>query len=279
MDDPIDRPKEEDPWNEYDEEIAALLALLFWNRFSKHSEGILSEVDKSFLGKGDINFHLWELSGNNHSLLNLADEDAIAASLRKSFASGSSMVSGGTLSSGERATVDQFVHTNVKIIRRYADTYFDSHVVADILEQVNSTDTVLTQAETKAAVLLKIQEALSPANPYWSLLSGQAAVRTHNYGILKTAKNLGISGYRLVAVIDSKTTRLCRSLHGREFWVSDGIARYESIIGIEPSSIASAHPWINSEMDVTNMSNQELISGGILVPPFHAYCRTTLQPI
>ena len=86
----------------------------------------------------------------------------------------------------------------------------------------------------------------------------------------------GYRAYRLDAVIDSRTTEVCRSLNGKEFWLADAVARLEKLARVAPEEIAEQSPWLALE-DVDGMDSAALSKNGILTPPFHANCRTTMK--
>ena len=164
-------------------------------------------------------------------------------------------------------------------VRYFSNQYFTRIAHPALMDAVLSAGTSLTGLEDYGKVLAdEMAKAIWNTGPYWRIVANQTTSRAHHYGILRGAQEQGKLGYKLVAVLDRRTTELCRNLDGKEFWVADGIAHLERIAETEPEDIAKVAPWVKAE-DVKDKSASDLSTMGVLVPPFHANCRTTLVAI
>lgn len=111
--------------------------------------------------------------------------------------------------------------------------------------------------------------------PHWKLVGNQAASRAYHYGLMRAGQMEGYTGYTLKAVLDHRTTQICRSLNGKTFWLADGVQRAEKVARMLPSKMKAENPWLNYE-DVEGKDSAQLASEDILLPPFHGMCRTTV---
>jgi hypothetical protein len=124
-----------------------------------------------------------------------------------------------------------------------------------------------------------LQKNISFESPYWKVVANSAISRAHHYGMLRAAYESGKTGYFLLAVLDDKTTEICRALNGREFWVADGLNFMESVIRADDDEVRTVDPWITNVEQVEGKTTEQLRHDQILTPPFHSNCRTTLQII
>lgn len=113
-----------------------------------------------------------------------------------------------------------------------------------------------------------------------SLNSSRLAV----YGYTAEAEILGVGRYRITAVIDGRTSDICRLMDGKEFEVS--AARHSIIQVLNAESIDEVkilQPWESqnkANIDLlATLSEEELVARNLHIPPYHPYCRTLLESI
>lgn len=165
------------------------------------------------------------------------------------------------------------------IVQHFANQYMRTGVVARVNAQLQAAVEAPRSAEEVFLGLGQKIEGIVTDSAYWKLTANQAASRATHYGMLKGAKGRKLTGYRLVATLDELTSSVCRGLHGKEFWVDDGIAFYDRILRAPSSEIKELHPWVKSYADIDGKTSEELQKMGIMCPPFHANCRTVLVGI
>lgn len=122
-------------------------------------------------------------------------------------------------------------------------------------------------------------------------LANQVRVRVNNGG--KSMFSLGASGYvsrmrsygmlsemppgdtyQIQAVLDDRTTDICRHLHGRVFTVSEGLAKIEAGLNSDDPNVWSAlTPW-PKDTSALPTNSQGLAEMGLQTPPYHPLCRT-----
>lgn len=163
----------------------------------------------------------------------------------------------------------------------YTNNYFNNRVLPGLQRAVQAIienddlvdpDAVFTQLRSR------LDDRLLGRVPYWHTVSTSASSRAYHYGVIKAGRRQGYRGYRLVAVIDSKTSDICRKLDGKEYWLADAERLYDAIAAAEEDQIKDVHPWIQGE-EARGLTEDEVLERAVYVPPFHGRCRTTMQLI
>ena len=118
-------------------------------------------------------------------------------------------------------------------------------------------------------------------NPYWQTVSNTGTVKAYHYGYLKNMEASGIEEYTYKAILDSKTTPICRHLNGKVFNVRRGLELLENFSGSTASNAPSELPWLSKEEQedivTRNLTKEELQAQGVILPgSLHANCRSTL---
>lgn len=172
-----------------------------------------------------------------------------------------------------RATIEQGMVASTKY---YSNTYFNRVVLPTMVNHINKQ---LAEGgafdDTYFRTLRKTMETRLKSVPHWKLVGNQAASRAYHYGLARAGMADGYTGYTLRAVLDKRTTQVCRSLNGKTFWLADGVNRVEKVARMLPSRMKQDNPWLTFE-DVDGKDTDQLRDEEILMPPFHGHCRTTI---
>lgn len=117
---------------------------------------------------------------------------------------------------------------------------------------------------------------------YWDLLADHTVTKTREIGRVSGYEKAGIEVVRVKARLDSKTSEICRRLHGTVIAVKDlrgQVDRYLTACESgDKAKIKAAWPWW-SDAQAENLQSQKAINrqvarGKIGPPPYHARCRT-----
>ena len=115
---------------------------------------------------------------------------------------------------------------------------------------------------------------------YFQLLADHWVARTNELGRVAGYEDAGIEYVQVVAVLDSRTTQICRSMHGRVIPVR-ALGRQRDRI-LEASrrhdigAMKRAQPLFNDDSKVPALARTSaLIDAGVALPPYHFRCRTT----
>lgn len=111
---------------------------------------------------------------------------------------------------------------------------------------------------------------------YWTGLAATAINRSRCFGAVAGYEEAGVESYEIVAMMDERTSPICRFMNGKVFYVKDAVNVRDAIINAKkPADVKTSHPWLPFKV-AQNMSNEELAAAGFVVPPFHFHCRTTM---
>lgn len=110
-----------------------------------------------------------------------------------------------------------------------------------------------------------------------SLHSSRLAV----WGFTAEAESVGVSTYRIQAVLDGRTCPYCTYINGREFKVADARSRVTQALGAaDPMALKDIQPWPDQSAagmaEIMGMTDQEISDRGYAIPPFHPNDRCIL---
>jgi hypothetical protein len=162
----------------------------------------------------------------------------------------------------------------------YTNEFFNTQVMPSLYGAV---DRVLygDQTGAKAAFTL-VRETLDKrlkSVPYWNVVANAATSRSYHYGMLRAGQFAGKSSFRYVAVMDKRTSDICTNMNGREWTISVGLNLMQRVINAEhPEDLKTITPWMKYQ-DMKNLDESALAEAGVIVPPLHGRCRSTIALI
>ena len=161
------------------------------------------------------------------------------------------------------------------------------------------------------ATNLRAQQ-VSRSRNYWNLVSTDFANKARTTTQLGAFAEAGIERWMFEAILDQATSDICRLLHGRVFSVKKALTSSMHALSLkDPEDIKNVHPWVQTGtnkdgdqilyfqrgdtrrtvagVDATGvgrndavgtysgaMTNKQLENAGVVVPPRHEHCRSTL---
>lgn len=171
----------------------------------------------------------------------------------------------------------QILDGMVRSAKFYTDSYFDKFVVPKLHKAVTEK---FIQGNPDADSLHFIQKMLSEkleGNHYWHVVGNASASRSYHYGVLKSGVMTRQLGYQVYAIIDDRTSSICKEMDGKEFWVADAVHVIERSAKAESAEeVKELQPWLKYS-EIRELSTDELVSKGVMVPPFHGLCRSTIE--
>lgn len=159
----------------------------------------------------------------------------------------------------------------------FTNHYFNDHVVPDLKTIVEKIIYAGVNVDTEAYEA--IREAMSQrlkSVPYWRLVANAAASRGFHYGAIKAGLTQGYRAYKIVAVLDDRTSEICKHMNNKEFWVADAELQVVRSALAQGDEIKYVAPWLK-ENQIIGKSADELREMGFIVPPFHGHCRSTIR--
>lgn len=179
-----------------------------------------------------------------------------------------------------------------------------------------SLESGLGRGEIASSLHKEATRSLLGGSPfYWEIVAGAFVGQGRSFAQLSSYAEAGIARYVIEAVLDERTTEICRYLHGKVFEVGDGLKKMEAMSRLEDlDGLKEAHPWVRETagaqgervlyvdrgggrspiVEVTRsgfgrvddrgehrrgLSERALMDLGISFPPYHGLCRTSTLPI
>ena len=109
---------------------------------------------------------------------------------------------------------------------------------------------------------------------YWRGFAASAINRSRTFGEISGYEEAGVATYEILAVMDERTSPVCKFMNGKVFKVKTAANVRDDIINSPPEMVKTNHPWLSFK-DVQNMTDEQLQAAGFVMPPFHFHCRTT----
>lgn len=135
----------------------------------------------------------------------------------------------------------------------------------------------LAEGPSRDAVAAKLKERLTQferPDSYWRLVGGAAIVRARSYGAVIRMQHSGVATFRFVAVMDERTSPICREMNGRIFTIEQASTHIERVTGAtSPEAVKTTSPWVPPSQ-VMGKSPVELAAMGVILPPLHGNCRS-----
>lgn len=125
----------------------------------------------------------------------------------------------------------------------------------------------------QAGDVIPTQFASNP-QAYFEIVSANASVQATSLGRMIAMSDAGIEKYRVQAILDRRTSAICRGLDGKEFTVGGTMKGVERFFGVETlTDLENLLPFSNDG------STPGWASDGLGFPPYHHSCRTTVVPV
>jgi len=130
----------------------------------------------------------------------------------------------------------------------------------------------------------------STPQAYFEGLTGNMASRASGWSALESMVDAAVERYRIAAVLDSRTSDVCRTMNGKVFTTAQGTSLRDRIMAAKsPDDIKKIAGWqradeITSKYGVkrgkalTPKQASTMASAGLALPPYHFRCRSTVLP-
>ncbi len=114
-----------------------------------------------------------------------------------------------------------------------------------------------------------------PVN-YWRGMAANGMNRSRQFGLLGGYENVGVRELEIMAVMDERTSPVCRELNGRIIPVSAGLKQRDKLMAAKnPEDVKDLAPWLSVDQ-IAGKSTKSVIKKGVAMPPYHFHCRTTV---
>lgn len=152
-------------------------------------------------------------------------------------------------------------------------------IVQSIAEAEKALDSV--QKAAKPRYVKEFVDFTEEGDDMLQLISSLHSSRLAVWGFAAEAEVLGLTQYKLSAVLDGRTSDFCRMINGKTFEVEDARKSINEILSVEnPDDVKVLQPWPKQDKasmeELSGLTAQELTARGLHIPPFHPKCRTML---
>lgn len=98
---------------------------------------------------------------------------------------------------------------------------------------------------------------------YWETVAASFIAQGRSYAQMSSYAEAGIQYYRIEAVLDERTTEICRYLDGKLFSVGDALQRFDRVEQLDdPEDIKQAIPWVRESTDPETGRTRLYVDGG-----------------
>ncbi|MBN2435592.1 MAG: hypothetical protein JXK07_10045 [Spirochaetes bacterium] len=134
------------------------------------------------------------------------------------------------------------------------------------------------------AVVKRLQEKMGDAfshprvTDYYDLVIRNAVNRSRNYGRTFSFQRLGIAEMEVVAILDERTSDICREMNGRRIKTETAVNYVQETMKTPLDELTEKFKWPrSSDVDAwKGMSTDDIMKKiGCKLPPYHGRCRTT----
>jgi hypothetical protein len=130
--------------------------------------------------------------------------------------------------------------------------------------------------ETVAKNLATSMASYNKPDHYWDVVSNAAVVRGQTMGTVSGLNRAGAKSYRFQALIDQRTSDVCRDMNGKVFTVEQANAHVDRVVASDsPEAHKEAWPWVQASA-IKGQSTADLAAAGIMMPPLHGNCRSVI---
>lgn len=171
----------------------------------------------------------------------------------------------------DRAAIDMLQRHNIYWVRDFWDSKLAGRV-----EKLGTQ--AISQGLTRRQAGELFEQAFSDqfgqySIRYWEGFATHVITRSRELGAVEGYVKAGIEQYEIRAILDHRTTDICREMHGRVFSVEKAVAMRDALLAAKsPEEVKEIAPWMKPE-DVQGKATGRL-SPGLSLPPFHFKCRT-----
>lgn len=188
----------------------------------------------------------------------------------------------GSLKSGWGLNINSAMHKEqvregiVKVSGYYTNKFFNEIVIPKVQ---NAAEKAIQKGGTSREVYDEVRKSIDDHYKnvrYWRLVANNSASRAFHYGLCKGGAYQGYKRVRYNAVMDSRTSAICRQLNGTEWDINTIVDTLERATTGSVTDWEQYTPWMKAD-EYDGMTNAEMEEAGVIIPPRHPFCRSVLQ--
>ena len=154
--------------------------------------------------------------------------------------------------------------------------------ISESIEKGYTRQQLATQMQSQFADLNK-------SSAYWQGFAEHTALRIREFGRLQGYQKAGAKFYRLVVIMDDRTSPICRALHAQNklYPLDEALSTMNALLSLNPDTMSldkmkektkQIAPWVNEkDIQYDNDKPVGISAAHTPFPPFHWKCRTTTE--
>lgn len=164
----------------------------------------------------------------------------------------------------------------------WVGTHYDSEVRARLTGMAEETfkEGIGNFQQAQRLQDSALGERFTRSQSYWEVLANAVTTRTREFGHIQGFVERGQEAAVVDAVLDVRTSCVCRALDGVRYPVAALVEQRDAIIASEtPEATKAISPWLSCpEVERLVAEGPEaLIAAGVVIPPYHGNCRSVLS--
>lgn len=263
--------------------LRAKLSLAYRKAFTAEARGAIAEVITTLTGMGgEIDAaEAGELLGVMERRLGSEGEGLAARLLTESVTVVRDVftLAAGEAKGGGRYNLRLTDNRAIRIMREHDIVWMRNHYKTGLHDEFKSViDDVMTTGYSRRRLAGELAERLGGVvdgdAQYWSDLADHTVTKAREIGRVSGFEEAGITEVVVRAVMDERTSAVCRSLNGRVFPVADLVEQRDRILTANsPDALRAAAAWPQPIPDGVP------VPANVRIPPYHYRCRTTLKAV
>lgn len=176
----------------------------------------------------------------------------------------------------DRTAINWFTKTQKfdfgKVFGDYEQEMFEL-VQAELKGHVGKRDDVLARA-----IADKLKGKMTEEKLYnrYGLVMANATNKARNYSRVLTYEQLNFYEIEIVAIIDQKTSRICKEMNGRRIEIKVAAQYVREVMSTNPDKVVETFPWPKEKDIPFGASTQEILDKcPCKLPPYHGHCRSS----
>jgi len=94
--------------------------------------------------------------------------------------------------------------------------------------------------------------------------------------MIKGYQELGIEYLEVLAVMDERTSEICKMMNGRIIPVANAAGQRDAMMAAKsPEDVKTISPWLKPAQ-LKGLDTKGIMGKGVIMPPYHFHCRTTV---
>jgi hypothetical protein len=282
-----------------------------WKKNSKAAQTKAAKALGSARTEGQVRKFARALDKGLAKQLSAAQQKNVAKAIERTYKTAKALGAKeagikGVLSAADKARADKLAGSVGKWMDRFYGEHLSNHVESvafDILKDPEvpaAKRAKLIRDAAKQELSLKGGKSdvgkLRPApyggnvGTYTDLTSDVASHQARVMGKVSAFSDAGLLRYELRAVLDDRTSPICRRLHGQVFTIVDANKQIDKMLDADsPEAAKRASPWLTEDQvkdaigparrGSKKASDGLRAAGASVLPPFHGFCRTVPVPV